>query len=194
MSGIPSDIVPVILGVTTRLLNNVQFWMNPKEGQIRNPISLFCDEAHIYMAKDMSRLGASEKKSLAIFENIAKEGRKYGLGLVIISQRPSELNSTIISQFNNIMSLKVTNERDKNAIASMLTDSLVGLVDLLPNLDVGECIVAGDAIVLPTRIKLNEPSEKPNSTTIDFWSKWIDGTNVYKDIEQSVHNMIKQSR
>lgn len=194
LSGIPSDIVPVILGVTTRLLNNVQFWMNPSNDQIRNPISLFCDEAHIYMAKDLSRLGASERKSLEIFENIAKEGRKYGLGLVIISQRPSELNTTIISQCNNIMSLKVTNERDKSAIASMLTDSLAGLVDLLPNLDVGECIVAGDSIVLPTRIKLNEPNEKPNSTTIDFWSKWIDSEDVYKDIDESVNNMIKQSR
>lgn len=114
-----------------------------------------------------------ERKSLEIFEKISKEGRKYGIALVIVSQRPAELNTTIISQCNNIISLKVTNERDKGAVAAMMTDSLVGLVDMLPNLDVGECIVVGDAIKLPTKILLDEPKETPKSSTIDFG---IDGT------------------
>ena len=100
---------------------------------------------------------AVEKKSLEIFEKIAKEGRKYGIGLLIVSQRPAELNTTIMSQCNNIVSLKVTNDRDKSAVAAMLTDSLVGIVEMLPNLDVGECVVVGDAIMLPSKIIIDKP-------------------------------------
>lgn len=73
-----------------------------------------------------------------------------------------------MSQCNNIVSLKVTNDRDKSAVAAMLTDSLVGIVEMLPNLDVGECVVVGDAIMLPSKIILDKPKEKPKSATIDF--------------------------
>lgn len=135
-----------------------------------------------------------ERKSLEIFEKISKEGRKYGIALVIVSQRPAELNTTIISQCNNIISLKVTNERDKGAVAAMMTDSLVGLVDMLPNLDVGECIVVGDAIKLPTKILLDEPKETPISSTIDFWDRWNDRENTIYDLDSAILNLVRQSR
>ena len=76
----------------------------------------------------------------------------------------------------------------------MLTDSLVGLVDILPNLDVGECIVVGDAIKLPTKILLDKPIEEPKSATIDFWDRWIDNKGTIFDIDKSIQCMIKQSR
>ena len=76
----------------------------------------------------------------------------------------------------------------------MLTDSLVGLVETLPNLDVGECIVIGDAIKLPTKILLDKPKEEPKSSTIDFWDRWIDGQQTVFDIDDAIKNMIKQSR
>lgn len=137
LSEVPSDMLPIIIGVVTRLVYEVQFWMTPKEKETRHPFAFICDEAHLYMPRDTTKMKAIEKKSLEIFEKIAKEGRKYGVSLVIVSQRPAELNSTIISQCNNIVSLKITNDRDKSAVATMLTDSLVGLVETLPNLDVG---------------------------------------------------------
>lgn len=194
LSEVPSDMLPIIIGIVTRLVYDVQFWMSPKKSETRHPLAFICDEAHLYMPRDSSKLKAVENKSLEIFEKISKEGRKYGVSIVIVSQRPAELNTTIISQCNNIISLKITNDRDKSAVATMLTDSLVGLVETLPNLDVGECIVIGDSIKLPTKILLDKPKEEPKSSTIDFWDRWIDGVNTVFDIEEAIKCMIKQTR
>lgn len=194
LSEVPSDMLSIVIGIVTRLIYDIQFWMTPAKGEVRHPMVLVCDEAHIYMANDMSKMKVVEKKSLEIFEKIAKEGRKYGIGLLIVSQRPAELNTTIMSQCNNIVSLKVTNDRDKSAVAAMLTDSLVGIVEMLPNLDVGECVVVGDAIMLPSKIILDKPNEKPKSATIEFWDRWYDGENTVFDIDAATLNLIKQSR
>lgn len=194
LSEVPSDMLAIIIGIVTRLIYDIQFWMTPEKEETRHPMVLVCDEAHIYMANDMSKMKAVEKKSLEIFEKIAKEGRKYGIGLLIVSQRPAELNTTIMSQCNNIVSLKVTNDRDKSAVAAMLTDSLVGIVEMLPNLDVGECVVVGDAIMLPSKIILDKPKQKPKSATIDFWDRWFDGEKTVFDIDAATLNLIKQSR
>lgn len=194
LSEVPSDMLSIIIGIVTRLIFDIQFWMTPAKAEVRHPLVLVCDEAHIYVSNDMSKMKAVEKKSLEIFEKIAKEGRKYGIGLLIVSQRPAELNTTIMSQCNNIISLKVTNDRDKSAVAAMLTDSLVGIVDMLPNLDVGECIAVGDAIMLPSKILLDKPKEKPKSATIDFWDRWYDGKETVFDINAATLNLIRQSR
>lgn len=194
LSEVPSDMLPIIIGIVTRLVYEVQFWMSPKTDETRHPIAFICDEAHLYMPRDTTKLKAVENKSLEIFEKISKEGRKYGVSLVIVSQRPAELNSTIISQCNNIISLKITNDRDKSAVATMLTDSLVGLVETLPNLDVGECIVIGDSIKLPTKIILDKPKEEPKSSTIDFWDRWLDGKGTVFNIDEAIKCMIKQTR
>lgn len=194
LSEVPSDMLAIVIGIVTRLIYDIQFWMTPVENEVRHPLVLVCDEAHIYMSNDMSKMKAVEKKSLDIFEKIAKEGRKYGIGLLIVSQRPAELNTTIMSQCNNIVSLKVTNDRDKSAVAAMLTDSLVGIVEMLPNLDVGECVVVGDAIMLPSKIILDKPKEKPKSATIDFWDRWYEGKQTVFDIDAATLNLIKQSR
>lgn len=194
LSEVPSDMLAIIIGIVTRIVYDIQFWITPEKNEVRNPLVLVCDEAHIYMSNDMSKMKAVERKSLEIFEKIAKEGRKYGIGLLIVSQRPAELNTTIMSQCNNIVSLKVTNDRDKSAVATMLTDSLVGIVEMLPNLDVGECVVVGDAIMLPSKIILDKPKEKPKSSTIDFWDRWYDGKKTAFDIDKATLNLIKQSR
>ena len=131
LSEVPSDMLAIIIGIVTRIIYDIQFWITPSKDEVRHPLVLACDEAHIYMSNDTSKMKAVEKKSLEIFEKIAKEGRKYGIGLLIISQRPAELNTTIMSQCNNIVSLKITNDRDKTAVAAMLTDSLVGIVEML---------------------------------------------------------------
>lgn len=194
LSEVPTDMLAIVIGIVTRLVYDVQFWMSPQNNQTRHPLAFVCDEAHIYMSNDMSSMRMAEKKSLEIFEKISKEGRKYGIALLIVSQRPAELNTTIISQCNNIISLKITNDRDKRAVASMLTDSLVGLVDSLPNLDVGECVVVGDAIKLPIKILLDKPNEEPLSSTIEFWDRWSDKQDTVFDIDGAIINMIRQSR
>lgn len=194
LSEVPSDILSIVIGIITRLVYEVQFWMTPGKQETRHPLTFICDEAHLYMPKDTTKLKSIEKKSLDIFEKISKEGRKYGVSLVVVSQRPAELNTTIMSQCNNIISLKVINDRDKSAVSTMLTDSLVGLVETLPNLDVGECIVIGDSIKLPTKILLDKPKEEPKSTTIDFWDRWNDNKGTVFNIESAIKNMICQSR
>lgn len=194
LSEVPADMLPIVIGIVTRIIYDIQFWMSPEKNQTRHPLAIVCDEAHIYMANDTSKMKAVEKKSLEIFEKISKEGRKYGVALVIVSQRPAELNTTIISQCNNIISLKITNDRDKSAVSAMLTDSLVGIVETLPNLDVGECIAVGDAIKLPVKILLDKPQEEPISSTINFWDRWNDRKDTVFDIDGAIKNMIKQSR
>ncbi|EUJ20559.1 ATP-binding protein [Listeria aquatica] len=194
VSEVPADILPIIIGVITRIIYDIQFWTTPDKEENRHPVLFVCDEAHIYMPHNTINLPSVTIKSLNVFERIAKEGRKYGVGLLMVSQRPSELNTTIVSQCNNLISLRISNDRDKTAVASLLTDSMVGLIENLPNLEIGQCMVIGDAIMLPSKIILDEPWEKPKSATIPFWDKWSTKENSKFDIDEALNNMIKQYR
>lgn len=166
-SEVPSDILPLITGLVGRLVFSLQQWMEENK---RHPIALFCDEAHLYLPTVPS--SSIEEKGLHAFERIAKEGRKYGVALVVISQRPSDVNKTILSQCGNFVAMRLTNPEDQNVIKRLFPDNLGDFADLLPILDVGEGLVVGDASLLPTRVILDKPSIKPKSATIDFWDEW----------------------
>lgn len=167
-SEVPSDILPLIVARIASLIFSVQQWM-PKEK--RHPISLVCDEAHLYIP-DACEGGSVGAAALRHFERIAKEGRKYGVGLVVVSQRPSEVNRTVLSQCNNFVALRLTNAEDQNVVRRMLPDSLGGFAELLPVLDTGEALVVGDASLLPSRIRISKPNSYPNSGTLEFWDEW----------------------
>ncbi|MEG5897302.1 ATP-binding protein, partial [Enterobacter chengduensis] len=123
----------------------------------------------------------------------AKEGRKYGVALMIVSQRPSDVSATILSQCNNIISLRLTNADDQTTVRKLLPESLESLLEALPIMDVGEAMVVGDSVLLPSRIKIDPPTEKPLSATIDFWSRWQENvTNT--DFALAVENMRRQNR
>ena len=188
-SEVPSDILPLIVSLVARLTFSLQQWRAPDK---RHPIALFCDEAHLYIPEG-SRGDAANEVSISIFERIAKEGRKYGVGLVVISQRPSEVNRTVLSQCNNVISMRLTNAEDQGVIRRLLPDSLGGFSDLLPILDTGEAIVVGDASLLPSRIRIAEPSNRPNSGTVEFWDKWSTTTPV-GGITAAVQAWRKQSQ
>lgn len=168
-SEVPSDILPLIVGMVARLAFSVQQW---SAAGTRHPVALFCDEAHLYIPQDANS-GAAEN-AIATFERIAKEGRKYGVGLVVISQRPAEVNRTVVSQCNNLIAMRLTNGEDQAVVRRLLPDSLGGFGDLLPILDTGEALVVGDAILLPTRIRIGKPKNEPLSGTIEFWDRWAD--------------------
>lgn len=187
-SEVPSDIVPIVLSLVARIVFSIQQW-TPDDR--RHPIALICDEAHLYLPARQAA-DAAEARALAHFERIAKEGRKYGLGLVIISQRPSELNTTVMSQCNNVVSLRLANQADKLAVANLLPDNLGGIVDVLPTLGVGEAVVVGDACILPSRIRVAEPTYKPQSETIKFWTRWS-GDKAEQDLSQAVANFRRQT-
>lgn len=167
-SEVPSDVLPVVTGTLARLLYDVQFWMSPKS---RTPITLLCDEAHLYLPL-RDDADAVQRQALWSFERIAKEGRKYGFSLLVVSQRPSDVSRTILSQCNNFLSLRLTNDTDQGVIKRLMPDSLAGLTSVLPLLDTGEALLLGDAVLLPTRIKLDPPKVTPDSATRDFWREW----------------------
>jgi uncharacterized protein len=193
-SEVPSDVLPVIISLVARIIYQIQFWANPgQENNLRHPVLLICDEAHLYLPSGSEKINTIQKKAVHTFERIAKEGRKYGVGLFIVSQRPSDVSTTILSQCNNIISLRLTNERDKSVVKSLLPDSLEGLLNVLSGLEVGEAVVVGDSTLLPTRIVLKKPKTPPKSATVDFWSKW-DKTEKSYDIKEAVENLRKQSR
>lgn len=166
-SEVPSDVLPLMVSLVGRMVFSVQQWI-PK-GK-RHPLSLFCDEAHLYLPANTSN--SMEAAGLENFERIAKEGRKYGIGLTVISQRPADVNRTILSQSNNFIAMRLTNAEDQAVIKRLLPDSLGNFSELLPILDIGEALVVGDASLLPSRIKIKKPRLQPDSATIDFWDEW----------------------
>jgi len=187
-SEVPSDVLPLMVSLVAKLAFSVQQWT---EACMRHPIAIFCDEAHLYIPERQQSGGAGEI-SVEIFERIAKEGRKYGVGLVVISQRPSEVNRTVLSQCNNLVAMRLTNGDDQSVVRRLLPDSLAGFGDLLPVLDTGEALVVGDASLLPTRIRVSMPEHRPNSGTVEFWERWASGEAV-ADLSIAVDGWRKQT-
>lgn len=187
-SEVPSDILPLIVSLIARLSFSVQQWTKSEE---RHPIALLCDEAHLYIPNKSSS-STSDEISLSIFERIAKEGRKYGLSLVVISQRPSEVNRTVLSQCSNFIAMRLTNTEDQMVIKKLLPDNLGGFGDILPILDTGEALVVGDASLLPSRIRVDKPTISPNSGTVEFWDEWQIEVSADR-INNAVNNWRKQN-
>lgn len=187
-SEVPSDILPLIVSLIARIIFSVQQWID--KGKI-HPIAIFCDEAHLYIPQNVKQ--GMESLSLMSFERIAKEGRKYGVGLVVITQRPSEVDRTVLSQSSNFVAMRLTNADDQNVIKKLLPDSIGNFGDLLPVLDVGEALVVGDASLLPSRILVKRPDPEPNSSTIKFWDEWSK-ESVDNLIDKAVDSMRKQSK
>jgi hypothetical protein len=189
-SEVPSDVLPVVTGVFARLLYDVQFWMQPEK---RTPFVFVCDEAHLYLPV-REDADAVEKQSLYSFERIAKEGRKYGVSLLVVSQRPSDVSRTILSQCNNFLILRLTNDQDQNVVRRLMPDSLAGVLDGLPLLDTGEALLLGDAILLPARIKLKFPAIEPLSQTRNFWQEWGERAPDSVAVAAAVETLRRQSR
>lgn len=189
-SEVPSDILPIVAGTLARVLYNVQFWMEPK---CRTPFTILCDEAHLYLPTK-ENVDSIERQALYNFERIAKEGRKYGVSLFVVSQRPSDVSKTILSQCNNFIILRLTNDRDQSVIKSLIPDSLKSVLECLSILDVGESIILGDSILLPNRVKIHEPSIKPYSDTKKFWQEWSERNQQKSNLINAIENLRAQTR
>lgn len=187
-SEVPSDILPVISGLIARLVFSVQQWMKV---ETRHPVALFCDEAHLYIPAQTKN--SMEERGLASFERIAKEGRKYGISLVVISQRPSDVSKTVLSQCGNFIAMRLTNPDDQNVIKRLFPDNLGDFSEMLPILDIGESLIVGDASLLPSRVKIDPPEIKPDSSTVEFWDEWSKDITE-KGIEQAVEALRKQQK
>lgn len=188
-SEVPSDVLPIVVGVLARVLYEIHFWT---EDDKRTPITLVCDEAHLYLPAGAADV--AELRALDSFERIAKEGRKYGISLLVVSQRPSDVSRTVLSQCNNFIALRLTNDQDQAVVKRLMPDSMDGLTASLPLLDVGEALLLGDAIILPTRIRLDIPKVRPASATKNFWSDWNEKEVHEEDLIAAVEAMRMQSR
>jgi uncharacterized protein len=187
-SEVPSDVLPLMVSLLARAIFTTNQWT---ERTKRHPIALLCDEAHLYIP-ERANSDSSDAVSVQIFERIAKEGRKYGIGLVVISQRPAEVNRTVLSQCSNVVAMRLTNGDDQAVIKRLLPDSLGSFGDLLPVLDTGEALVVGDASLLPTRVRVAKPSQEPDSHTVAFWDRWND-PKPNSDTENAVSAWRRQS-
>nr|WP_288813490.1 DUF87 domain-containing protein [uncultured Sphingobacterium sp.] len=162
LSGIPSIILNLIVGVLLRILYDALFWSRKlSEGGRNRPLLIVMEEAHNYLNDNFSGLA-----SLTV-QRIAKEGRKYGIGAMIVSQRPSEINSTILSQCGTFFALRLSNTTDRSHITSAVTDNLEGLTNMLPILRTGEAIILGEAVKLPMRVLIESPDKQKRPDSFD---------------------------
>lgn len=190
LSELPTALVPLVAGLIARITYDIQFWT---ESSQRTPICIVCDEAHVYL-RETAEGSPIYNWAMHRFETIAKEGRKYGVCLAVVSQRPSELNRTVLSQCNNFMILRLSNDPDHEAIVQLVPGAFSGVADLLPTLDVGEAVVVGDAVPLPARIKLDRATNGPDSRTIPYWSLWANQPSSAEAIVKGASALRAQSR
>ncbi|CAN7666399.1 ATP-binding protein [Peribacillus frigoritolerans] len=173
LSGIPFEVLSITVSLISRLIFDFCFHYSKiqHEKELFNdiPVMIVCEEAHNYIPRSDNAEYKASKKSI---ERIAKEGRKYGLSLMVVSQRPSEVSETIFAQCNNFISLRLTNYRDQSYIKNLMPDSTNALGEMLPNLAPGECIVVGDSIIMPSVVKMDKPIPEPKSQSIKFNNEW----------------------
>ena len=185
LSGVPFEVLSITVSLISRLIFEHGYFYkrlrcldNPEE-KINNdaPILLVYEEAHKYVPNsELSKFRASKIS----IERIAKEGRKYGVTLLLASQRPSEISETIFSQCNNFIAMRLTNPVDQGYVRKLLPDSLGTLIDKMPAFKQGEALLVGESIALPSIVQIDACSNAPTSADIPYWRLW---TEQWKDIE-----------
>ena len=180
LTGIPTEIVNVVVSVLCRMTFDFALW---SEGKV--PVTLVCEEAHRYVPANPNLGFEPCKRSIA---KIAKEGRKYGASLCIVTQRPAEIDPTILSQCNTVFALRMSNDRDQAIVQSAVSDTGSGLLEFLPALGQREAIAFGDGVSLPVRIKFDELPKNclPRSTTAKFSDCWQASVGDENFLEQVV--------
>lgn len=166
LSPVPFDVRGSLISLTLRCLFDFSYWHSRVKGA-RFPIAIFADEAHIYLS-DASTDQAPRESA----ERIAKEGRKYGISLTVISQRPREMSSTILSQCGSFLCPRISNPDDQAYVRNLLPDSARGITSMFSSLRRGEAILIGDSMMMPTRIKIDPPNPTPDSNDASFSKLW----------------------
>ena len=173
LSGIPFEVLSITVSLVSRLIFDFCFHYSKMRHEIDAlndvPVMIVCEEAHNYIPQRDDAAYRSSRKSL---ERVAKEGRKYGLSLMVVSQRPSEVSETIFAQCNNFLALRLTNNADQNYVRRLFPDNSNGITDILPNLAPGECVVVGDAVLLPAVVQMPLPNPEPHSQSVRVHQEW----------------------
>lgn len=192
LSGVPNEVAGVSSAVIARTLFNLKIWQTQPERE-SDPVLLVCEEAHRYVP---NRGEAQSEAAQEAIRRIAKEGRKYGVGLLLVSQRPSEVEATVLSQCNSWIVLRITNDTDREHVRSILPDSMSGLTKMLSGLRRQEAIFVGQAAMLPSRILIRDlkPEQLPKSNDIDFDKGWQNDATPDAQIEDVVNRWRYQRR
>ena len=168
LSGVPEGVLKRLIGSVLRIVYESLYWSREKsEGGVERPLLIVLEEAHRYVS-DLDGTASM------MVQRIVKEGRKYGVGAVIVSQRPSEVNETILSQCGTFFALRLANPADRAKVKGSLPDNLASLMDMLPVLRTGECVIVGEACKLPVRCRISLPAEahRPASTDPSVTEGW----------------------
>lgn len=188
LSGIPFEIVDITVAVLTRLLFELNFWTPAAQ---RHPILLCFEEAHNYIP----RVDNGRDFARVAVERVAKEGRKYGVSAMVISQRPSELSETVLAQCNNLVVMRLNNPEDQHYVTRVVGDNFASLIDMLPVLRPGEAFVIGDSVLMPMRTLVNIPDRLPESGNLDFFGIWAGGDpDAEHDIDTIIEHWRRQDR
>lgn len=187
LSNVPFEVMDITVGLITRFVYDSMFWgrNEPNTGKNR-PLLIAYEEAHSYLGKH-DTIYAREA-----VEKIFKEGRKFGLGAAVISQRPSELSETILAQVGTFIALRLTNSSDKSIVKSMAPDNMNSLINLLPSLRIGEAVIVGEAINIPSRVRLPLQSPRPDSSDPELVTSWMKEYDAIHDDYKSVVTKIRE--
>ncbi len=187
LSAVPYDVAPTVTALIGRLAFEFNFW-NPD--CLEFPIWLVCEEAQEYIPRASD---TRYKEARRTMELIAKAGRKYGVGLCVVSQRPKEVSETVLAQCGTFLCMRISNPDDQEYLRSMVPDAARGTFSALTSLSRGEVIAMGAAVPMPVRFQVNLPNPPPNSQDVDFAEKWSKGGKEI-DVEQLVSNWHRQIR
>lgn len=187
LSNVPFEVMDITVGLITRFVYDSMFWGRNEPNTGRNrPLLIAYEEAHSYLGKN-DTIYAKEA-----VERIFKEGRKFGLGAVVISQRPSELSETILAQVGTFIALRLTNSSDQAIVKSMAPDNMNSLINLLPALRIGEAVIVGEAINIPSRVRLPLQSPRPDSADPKLVKAWMKEYDAGNDDYKSVVTKIRE--
>jgi hypothetical protein len=191
LAGVPPEIIDLVVGLLSRTLFEVMFWgRDIADVGKQRPLMLVFEEAHRYLPSGEGYfIQGYARRSV---QRILKEGRKYGLGAILVSQRPSELDETLLSQCGTFVALRLSNSQDQGRVRSAVPDELAGLVDLLPALRTGEAIISGEATQIPSRVRVQLIDPRPNSGDPEVSKLWADKAAKAPDFVSAVTNWRRQ--
>ncbi|WP_236643641.1 ATP-binding protein [Flavisphingopyxis soli] len=190
VSGVPSDVTSVVVAVLSRMVFDYAIW---SRNETQRPILLVCEEAHRYIPASTIGSGQSVRK---ILERIAKEGRKYGVSLGLITQRPSDLAEGVLSQCGTIIAMRLNNDRDQDFVKAAMPEGSRGFIDSIPALRNRECIICGEGVAIPIRIALDTLADEKRPASSDplFSKLWQDSGGEEEMLERVVHRWRSQGR
>jgi DNA helicase HerA-like ATPase len=190
VSGVPSEITSTVVAVLSRLVFDYAIWSRQ---EATRPILLVCEEAHRYVPNERNSDGSSVGR---ILSRIAKEGRKYGVSLGLITQRPSDLAEGVLSQCGTIISMRLNNDRDQQFVRAAMPEGARGFLDAIPALRNRECIICGEGVAIPIRVAFDDLAEarRPASADPSFSELWGKSGGEEDSVGRTVHRWRAQSR